>query len=244
MFHLFQRSGFVWGVGKARGETRSCSICAQLQGAFRGSAYITVLPKYHNRIEECHNPIIRSQAEEETETEQVNEMSRTMSFCPLGLRQASEETSMSLLLKVLVWCWSPCVGRGGWKGQIEEDYGEDMKVAGVREKDELQHTSILFSTAKSEVKHFLVQLQLISDTVTWPKPSPLTGVCIHNHDTAFIVSETLRFRCLSFLSSSTFLVKCTICFIFFQNFAGWMFSGPTQSDFLTLRCHQGCYELG
>lgn len=57
------------------------------------------------------------------------------------------------------------VGTRKWKcqvGDLEVDYREDMKVAGVWEKDELQRTSVLFSTDKSEVKHFQVQLQLIS----------------------------------------------------------------------------------
>lgn len=95
MFHLFQLSGFVWRVGKARGET-SRSICTQLQGAFRSPAYIIVLPKYHNRTEEE-----LGWGKDRDGTNQQDKTSRTMFFCPLGLRWASEETSMSLLLESL-----------------------------------------------------------------------------------------------------------------------------------------------
>lgn len=45
---------------------------------------------------------------------------------------------------------------------LRKTMGRDEKVAGVREKDELQHASVLLSAAKSEVKHFQLQLRLLS----------------------------------------------------------------------------------
>lgn len=82
------------GGGSARGETRSRSICAQWSSR--------ELPEAQHTSLSCQNATTElkgSQAEEKTETERGNQTSRTMSFCPLGLRRASEKTSISLLLE-------------------------------------------------------------------------------------------------------------------------------------------------